>query len=150
MTPTLPSPTPISPTELLTRYVLDRGHLKENDSHVHWRAFRPRPVETELSIARIHDLIETGIWELGDHMTARPNSRRVLGRADFTPSAVATARNASAPLDVRADEPPRRHALIVGWPVGNEEARKAAAIVLRAESTQVIRPPTAPATTGTI
>ena len=34
---------------------------------MHWRVFRPKPTEAELSIARISQLSNQAVWQLGKH-----------------------------------------------------------------------------------
>ena len=134
-----PQPLPISAHEPLTRYVTDSDYLgKRSPTTVHWRAFRPKPDEAELSIARITELTSEQVWHLGDAMAAGPSGRTVVGRADFGPTDVRSARVNSYRLDAVQNEPPVRHALIVGWPADGD-ARKTLAMLLAAASAQVRR-----------
>ena len=131
-------PEPLSANEPLTRFVTDRDHFDKPPGKVHWRAFRPKSEESELSIARIHDLAIGEIWNLGQEMAGTPSGRTVVGRADFLLSHVRAARLNSSALDVVPDEPPRRHALIIGWP-SDRDARKLLSMLLASDATQSVR-----------
>ena len=134
----VPRSAPISQEEPLARYVTDDDHLNKPPGKVFWRAFRPKPVERELSVARIAELAAEQIWRLGDELAGIPSGRAVIGRADLTLLHVREARVNGVSLDVVPDEPPTRHAVIVGWP-DDRDGRKALAMLLAAQSTQAIR-----------
>lgn len=127
---------PISDAEPLTRFVTDEELLRRS-GEVHWRAFRPKPAEAELSIARIAELAAADVWKLGEQL-AGATGRDVHGRADFKAPHVRASRDNGSRLGVVAAEPPTRHALIVGWPA-DTNARKVLAMSLAAVSTQVVR-----------
>jgi hypothetical protein len=115
----------IGPTEPLTRFIVDADHFNASRSQVKYRAFWPRPSEQELSIMRIDGLQPDDVWSLGDTIVAA--GRTILARADFVLAAVRNARANHTSLDVIPDEPPPRHALIVGWPREEREIRKSLA-----------------------
>jgi hypothetical protein len=129
---------PIADTELLTRYITDQEYLTPNSDRVHWRAFRPRPSDKELSIARIGALTVPEIWQLGDQLAGQPSNRTVCGRADLGPTEVRAVKTNGHSLDAIPDDPPERHAIIVGWP-DDSNARKTAMMQLRAISVRYIR-----------
>ena len=54
---------------------------------------------------------EAAIWEHA-RLHALPAGRNIHGRADLTVGAV----SANRPLRTELDEPPPRHANVVGWP----------------------------------
>jgi hypothetical protein len=111
--------------------VTDEDNLKEARQ---WRAFRPKPADKDLSIARIEGLTTAEIWLLGDELASRPSHRTVYGRADFDQARVRTVVvKSGARLDVVAQEPPPRHAIIIGWPDDQNE-RKTICIQLAAEA----------------
>jgi hypothetical protein len=132
----VPPAPPISDAEPLTRFVTDDELLRASGD-VHWRAFRPKPAEAELSIARISDLPDGNVWDLGETL-AGATGRPVHGRADFTKPNVQAARYNGSRMTAVDDEPPTRHALITGWPV-DSQARKVLAMAIAAESKQVVR-----------
>ena len=132
-------PAPITLEEPLTRFVLDREHLRPATPHVFWRAFRPKPADDELSIARIKGLPALEIWSFADASVGLPSKRSVLGRADFQLPNIRNAQHSGNTLDAIPQEPPARHAVIIGWPHVNDEARRAMAMILAAESKQVLR-----------
>jgi len=90
-----------------------------------------------LSIARISQLSNQAVWELGEKLAA-VSGRTIYGRADFRRPDCRAARDNGSRLDVEPDEPPERHALIVGWPA-DTSARKVLAMSLAADSRQVVR-----------
>lgn len=135
---TAPLSDSISQGEPLTRFVTDKDHLDKPPRYVFWRAFRPKPAERELSIARIADLTAQEIWQLGDALAGTPSGRLVFGRADFSLTSVRAARINGVSLDAVPDPPPPRHALIVGWPEDGN-ARRALAMLLAAGANQHVR-----------
>jgi hypothetical protein len=96
-------------------------------------------VDVELSIARIDELSADQTWSLGDRLAGAPSGRTVCGRADFRLPDVQATRVNGAKFDAVPDDPPERHALIIGWPPATS-ARKAAAMQLLAASTRCVRP----------
>lgn len=116
----------------------DEEHLRPKNDRVHWRVFKPKATDKELSIARIDQLATADVWELGDSLVAGPSKRTVYGRADFDLSQVRSVRVNGDSLDAISDDPPMRHAIIVGWP-DDSNARKVAAMQLTANSVRHIR-----------
>lgn len=130
---------PISDDEPITRYITDRDYLRDGDEpYVYWRAFRPRPADQDLSIARVSGLAADAIWTLGDAF-AGAGGRTVYGRADFVSPDVVAARANGAHLTVTPAEPPPRHAAIVGWP-NDPNARRALAMAVAAAAAAVRAP----------
>jgi hypothetical protein len=69
------------------------------------------------------------LWRLGDDIGI-PRDQPAIAVRDFTPLTIEACAEAW-PLCVVHDVPPRRHALILGWPeVENTEARKNVAMSL--------------------
>jgi hypothetical protein len=136
---------PITATEALTRYITDQDYLASNPQA--WRAFRPKPSENELSIARIEELSSPDIWQLGDSLAGKPSNRTVYGRADFRLPDVRGVKVNGQRLDAVPDDPPERHALIVDWPT-DPNARKTAAMQLLAASVRHSVPLPVPSPSG--
>jgi hypothetical protein len=128
----------ISDDEPLSRFVTDTEQLNKPPGHVHWRAFRPKPLDHDLSIARIVSMAPNEIWQLGDDMAGGPSGRTVCGRADFWAPHVRAAMINGASLSAIPAPPPPRHAAIIGWIV-DPDGRKALAMVLAAEASQFVR-----------
>lgn len=76
---------------------------------------------------------EDRIWSLGDQLVATPQKKTLYGRAQLAVSDVT-----AAGLEVVADEPPDRHASIIGWPTEKDE-QLAAAQELAARSSLRLR-----------
>jgi hypothetical protein len=91
--------------EVLARYLYSKNHFR-SDNTVKHHAFMP-PVDKRLSIFRTYGLVEEEIWALGATLRAEA----LVARADTT---VLNVKDAG--LTVEPDEPPERHACIVGWP----------------------------------
>ena len=111
------SPEKIENDEGVTRFAFEKGYFRSSDNSVKPKAFEPS-ANGEVSVARIDGLQEQGVWELGDEAgQMRPHPKAAIARLDFVASAVA-----GCALQLKIDEPPVRHALIVGWP-DQEELR---------------------------
>ena len=111
---TLPSGLPehVGDEEDLARFLTSSGHY--NASAVRPSAFLPNPKNGETSVFRhgrepIGELREMGQREVG-------MERRAHGAAIVKAKVVR-----SAALEVRAGEPPPRHADIIGWPWTNDD-----------------------------
>jgi len=116
-------------------------HYNVPKNEIHFRAFLPAKAETELSISRTESLTEDEIWALGDEVVAGPGGRTIRARGDFVQPDVVACRAGSWQLRAIPQEPPRRHAAIIGWPPSSEtEARKRFAQELRAAATPCGRP----------
>jgi hypothetical protein len=104
----LPSGLPdhVDDNEDLARFLLQSNQF--NTIMVKLAAFLPNPKDRETSVSRHGREPLTHLWEIG---LAAAGSRKLYGAAIFTAHIV---RNAQ--LDVEADEPPPRHAVIRGWP----------------------------------
>lgn len=90
---------------------------------------------------RTDSLSEPEVWALGDAEVAAPAGRTIFARGDFLAPDVRDCLVDDWRLNVAPDEPPRRHALIRGWPpVGQSEIRKSLAQQLGARATLQVRP----------
>jgi hypothetical protein len=110
----LPSGLPdhVSDEEDLARFLTSSGHY--NASAVKPAAFLPNPKNGETSVFRhgkdpLEELRAIGQREVG-------SARRVHGAAIVKAKAVR-----AAELEVKADEPPPRHADIICWPWDKED-----------------------------
>lgn len=130
----------ISDGERLSRLIHHHSDFTASTGHVDYRLFLPPAKGTfsqELSVARSEGLTEEEAWELADEMRIG-----AIGRADFLAGNVAVPGAADSQLRVVPDEPPRRHAIVIGWPpVEERERRKQAAqqLRLRIRPTLVVR-----------
>jgi hypothetical protein len=97
---------PLQLEEPLSRYITDRDYMKETAQA--WRAFRPTPTDSEVSIGRIEELDEDGIWALGDGLAGSAD-RTVFGRRDMNLTVVRAARIPAAQLDAESTPEPPRH-----------------------------------------
>jgi hypothetical protein len=102
-------------------------------------AFMPNPKDWAKSVIRHPPQSRAALWQLG---------REYLGGgATFHGAAIVQARQIrEVTLDVLADEPPPRHANIVGWPQGDDpvlakdRCKQLAARL--AQSSTMVKPPT--------
>jgi hypothetical protein len=129
-------PAPIDPRERLSRFVLNKDHIKPARRVVTYRAFFFK-IGTELSVSRTDGMNEDDVWAYSDEHVATPARPSVFGRADFNVEQM-RAREELTALSVEPTEPPVRHAAIRQWPV-DEEQRRSVAQVLAALATCVIR-----------
>lgn len=107
--PHLPSGLPerVDDAEDIARFLTQSSHYSSKG--VKPSAFLPRPRDREVSVSRHGRHPQEGLWRLGE---VAAGSRTLHGAAIFKARA---ARDEGQ--DVRADEPPVRHALISNWPV---------------------------------
>jgi hypothetical protein len=77
----------------------------------------PHPL-IELSVFRIGALAETEIRQIGEEV-GRLRNKPLVGRGELTAAHVR-----KVGLDVKAKEPPPRHADIVGWPALSGTAKE--------------------------
>jgi hypothetical protein len=121
----------------LSRFVFQRGHFDE--TRVKYRAFEPPSRDFTLSVSRTHNLTEPEIWQHGDQWVATPG-RAILARGDFTLTQVKEVFVEGFLLSVSPDEPPERHANVVGWPPSEQkELRRSLAQQLAAKARCVPR-----------
>jgi hypothetical protein len=125
----------ISDDEDIARFLTQSSHF--NRLMAKPAAFLPSRKDRETSVARHGVYPIAQLWEAG---LAAAGERPLYGAAIFRKPAIRTAR-----LEIAADEPPPRHAVIRGWPwiEHDPELQKAqqleAASVLASQSTLVIR-----------
>jgi hypothetical protein len=92
--------------ETLARYLYGKSHFRTSTNTVKHHAFMP-PSDKKVSVFRTDGLVEEEIWALGENLRAEA----MAARADITVLNVK-----ATGLGVDPDEPPARHACIVGWP----------------------------------
>jgi len=97
--------------EVLSRYILDKTHIRYSNRTVKYSAFLPAPDGTT-SVFRVSGLTEEQVWEVGDREVALKRQKPLVGRADITAAHVL-----KAGLELDADNNPPLHANINGWPV---------------------------------
>jgi hypothetical protein len=106
--PTLPSglPEEIAETEDLARFLTQSSHFTATMAAP--AVFLPSPKSRETSVARHSREPAHQLWAIA---LAAAGTRKLYGAGIFKAAAVK-----SAKLQVAADEPPDRHAVIRGWP----------------------------------
>jgi len=101
--------------EPLSRFLTESGHFTL-PGRTKKKAFEPgfnsEQQRHETSLFRISALSDSEIWDIGVAEVATPRNKPLLARTDILAGSV----RGHAPLDVIEDEPPPRHAVIVGWP----------------------------------
>jgi len=108
---------------------------------VKFRAFLPPPDEVALSVSRLDGLSEADIWQLGDDHVAAAGARTIHARANFSPEILPDIRANGSTLSIVPDEPPPRHANVIGWPPNEQKGiRKVLAQQLAARTSIVHRP----------
>lgn len=96
----------ISDDEDLARFLTQSSHFSA--TLVRPAAFLPSPKDRETSISRHGPEPREELWTIG---LSAAGARTLYGAAIFKAQSVRAAR-----LEVTADEPPPRHAVIRGWP----------------------------------
>lgn len=116
----LPSglPTVVLDQEKLTRFLTSSSHY--NARMAKPAAYLPNPKNGETSVFRTDGGSLAELWLIAD--TYIPQARSVHGAAVFSARAVR-----EALLNVIAQEPPPRHANIVGWPSSDSDPELAKA-----------------------
>jgi hypothetical protein len=121
----------IGPGDPVSRYLIDKRHYSSVNRRVKLGAFLPEP-NGETSVYIIKNLSEEEVWGLGTKYI-EVTGRTIRGRAELTARIVEKAN-----LRLLADDPPPRHAKIVGWPPGKDE-QKAFALELAQSSVLKLR-----------
>ncbi len=87
------------------------------DGRIRPLAFQIPKNEMELSVFRRVGLADDDVWRLArTHAKSPGRKERIHGAAEVSMGAVLKAR-----LHARCDEPPPRHAVLVGWPTDKEQ-----------------------------
>ncbi len=125
----------VADAEDLARFITQSNHLKGNEAKP--AVFLPSPKSRETSVSRHGREPAESLWQLG---LSAAGERTLYGAAIFK---AATARKLS--LEVTADEPPPRHAVLRGWqwveedPEMQKAKQKEIAEVLASEAETVLR-----------
>jgi hypothetical protein len=119
----------IADTESLAIFVYDSGKMKTDG--VHWRALLPSR-DGERSLFRVDELSEPQIAEIGRSEAAENrDGQRLQGWARLVAREVRT----HPPLELKADEPPPRHAVIRNWPAELQDRNRLAMALADVAST---------------
>lgn len=136
----LPSGLPehVADGEPLARFLLTKRYFSTANERVKAEAFLPPP-NLELSVFRICHLDDSAIEALGQPVAAI-QSKKLCGWGRVMTAAVRRLN-----LDLEADEEPKRHANIVGWPTEPDRdvqkgLHKRIALELANEATLVLAP----------
>ncbi len=90
------------------------------------------PSRGEVSVFRINGLSEIAIWEIGSDI-ARKRDRTLYARGDTKAFDVM-----KLGLEILPDEPPPRHADLVGWPENDKPRQKLIALQIAAVATLIL------------
>jgi hypothetical protein len=120
---------PIETAETLARFILQKNWFRPSDNTVRHAAFMPNPHNGETSVFRIAGMNDQSVWQIGDREVATKRGKPLLGRAD-----IRTLNVMAKKLQVVPNEPPPRHANIVGWP--DEKSKQLQIAVELAEEAQ--------------
>ena len=91
------------------------------------------PSREEVSVFRIDGLSETAIWEIGSDVASK-RDRTLYARGDTKAFDVI-----KLGLEIRPNEPPPRHADLVGWPENDKPRQKLIALQVAAVATLVLK-----------
>jgi hypothetical protein len=116
-----------------SRFAFENSKIRRAAGIAHPRLFEVDDT-LGLSISLTEGLSEDPVWHLGD-IAGKNRGKKAIARADISTTAIATHTKLSCVHDV----PPRRHALMVGWPSADLEQRKNIAQVLASKAKLVTR-----------
>jgi hypothetical protein len=91
------------------------------------------PSRGEVSVSRVDGLTESAIWEIGSDVASK-SERALYGRGDTKAHEVR-----KVGLDILPEEPPPRHANLVGWPENDKPRQKLIALQIAAVATLVLK-----------
>lgn len=92
-------------------------------------------------MSRTQGADEAVVWAHGDEHVAAEQGRDILARGDFEAKELASVAVDGFQLSIIPDEPPPRHANIIGWPTQEQkEVQRLLAAELAARTTLVVRP----------
>ena len=119
---------PVSPGELLSRFVLFSSHVRRSDNSVKQDAFIPHP-KPELSLTRQINATDSELWQEGDRV-AQIRSCTLYGRAVLQASAFN-----DEDLTVVAKPIPANpnHADAINWPA-DKAAQKMKAVLIASKA----------------
>lgn len=102
--------------EIVSRFLLD-GDVRQSDSTIRPKAFRPPLNSGDLSVYRIKNLVDQTIWRIGKYFVEKASTRnkRLIGRADLSVRKIMSIHPPLSVVPVRLPHP--RHANISNFPV---------------------------------
>lgn len=105
----------VAPTERLARFVYEDRHLRLSNWTARDSAFKPMRHQgrLETSVFRVTGLTNDAVTDIGQFQR---QDKRLLGFACLAVSEVL-----QCGLQVESAEPPPLHAILVGWPEGDDE-----------------------------
>jgi hypothetical protein len=121
----------VTDNEQLARYIFSKSHFSRQSNRVKAEAYMPN--RGQVSVFRIDGLTESAIWEIGDDIATK-RDRTLYARGDTKAHQVR-----KAGLDISPNEPPPRHANLLGWPENDKGGHKLIALQLAAVATFVLR-----------
>ena len=101
----------VSVEETLARYILDKKHIR-SDQSIRPNAFMP-PVNLELSVTRHLSATDEELWSIGDGV-ASSRGLILYGRADVEAKVCADQSLSIRPDPIPPDNP--NHAVVCDWP----------------------------------
>jgi hypothetical protein len=103
---------------IVGRFITESGHFKPG--RVLPKAFEPKfdkdRNRSETSVFRVSEIPSADVWVIGDREVGTPRGKPILARADIAAKDVSI-----EALVLEDDQPPPKHAVIVGWPEGPDE-----------------------------
>ena len=100
--------------EKLARFLISSSQF--SSTMVKPSALLPNPKNGETSVFRHGEEPRGRLWEIAESNLRLPEGRRLHGAAIITAQDVRTEE-----LEVKAEEPPPRHANIIGWPFSSDD-----------------------------
>ncbi|HOF33646.1 MAG TPA: hypothetical protein PK624_06900 [Spirochaetota bacterium] len=113
--------TPVTPNEMLARFVFQSKHFRSSDNTVKPECFMPHPHQ-DMSVTRHRDIDESELWKLGSNAAAERSRKSgtqitMYGRADISAKDIF-----DTDLNIEPSEPPKNHANIKPFP--SEKAKQ--------------------------
>ncbi|MBA3571956.1 MAG: hypothetical protein H0W34_08300 [Pyrinomonadaceae bacterium] len=121
----------IGANENLSRFIFSTRYFSRQALRVKAEAYMPK--EGEVSVFRVDRLTAVQIWKIGDEIADERN-RTLYARGDIQAREVT-----GNGLDILSEEPPPRHANIVGWPENDKPRQKLIALQIAALATLVLK-----------
>ena len=128
--------TAIGDDEKLARYIFSARHFSREKLRVKAEAFMPS--RGEVSVFRIDGLDEEAIWEIGNDVALK-REQTLYARGDTKANDIRNIQDEEIRLDIVRDEPPPRHANIVGWPENDKPRQKVLALQIAATASLVLK-----------
>ena len=121
----------VGKNENLSRYIFSTRHFSRHLNRIKGEAYMPN--RGEVSVFRTDRLTDSAIWEIGSDVATK-SKRTLYARGDTKAHEVR-----KVGLDILAEEPPLRHANLVGWPEGDKPRQKLIALQIAAGATLVLK-----------